>query len=236
MPQDEDGKWRLALAQETARFESSRYEGHYEGITLRSSVAWRALNAGLALPAYRIVRNGLPGRGLGDLLLHSRVRLLGTDDTRAAFGVALGASLPTGDARSDLGMGHVMFMPGVWATARAESLLFSSTVAYAKALSDNRAHHHHSGAGPLVMPMSSSELDIAVLVSAPIHPSVPKLRLRAGMDGALPFDENGAGARANGRAGLVFVQPVTSSIELQVPVAGEPSTVKVVLELSVALR
>jgi hypothetical protein len=236
MPQEEEGNWRLALAQETARFESSRYEGHYEGITLRSSVAWHLLNAGASLPAYRIVRNGLPGRGLGDLLLHSRARLLGTDSTGSASGVALGASLPTGDARSDLGMGHVMFMPGVWATARADSLLFSSSVAYAKALSGSRAHHHHSGAGPLVMPMSSSELDIAVLASAPIHPSMPELRLRAGLDGAVPFAEDGARARANGRAGLVFVQRVTSSIELQLPVAGEPSTVKVVLELSVALR
>jgi len=86
------------------------------------------------------------------------------------------------------------------------------------------------------MPMSSSELDLAVLASAPIHPSLPELRLRAGMDGALPIDDEGGGARASARAGLSFVRPVTSSIELQVPVAGEPSTLKLLLELSVALR
>jgi hypothetical protein len=227
--------WRLTLGQETARFKSSRYEGHYEDVVVSGSVAWRRLYAGAVLPAYRIVRNGLPGRGFGDLLVHSRARLLGAEGATTNGGLALGLSLPTGDARAELGMGHVMLSPGVWATAQVDSISFSSMVAYAKALSGNHVHHH-SGVGPLVMPMSSSEIDAALLASVPIHPSVTNLRLRAGLDGALPLgDENGV-ARVDWRAGLQFVDRVTSSIELRLPVTGEVSTLKLVLELSVGFR
>jgi hypothetical protein len=96
---------RLAIAQETASFRSARYEGHFEGVTLRSSVTQGRFFASLAMPGYRIVRNGLASRGFGDLLGYSQMSLLPATNETAHGGLALGASAPTGDARADLAWG-----------------------------------------------------------------------------------------------------------------------------------
>jgi len=82
---------RLSIAQETASFHSSRYDGQYEGVTLRSSVTQGRFFASVAMPGYRIVRNGLASRGFGDLLAYSQVSLLPTTNETAHGGLALGA-------------------------------------------------------------------------------------------------------------------------------------------------
>lgn len=236
LPQElRESTLRFTLREESARFQSSRYEGYYEGLQLGGGVARRWLSVGATISAYRIVRNGLPDRGFGDLGVHSRGTLLGGDGDLAYAGLAVAVTLPTGDARADLGMGHAMLMPGVWATAQLKQLLVSAQVTYAKALT-GKAAHHHGGAGPLVAPMSSSELEATLAATLPIYPGVEPLRIKAGIAGAQPVFSDGAAARLNSLVGLLLGNRVKTSIELQLPIAGEPATHQLVLELSVALR
>jgi hypothetical protein len=231
-----DSRWQLTLGQETARFESPRYEGHYQGLRLSGGVGRQRLYAGAALAAYRIVRNGLPGRGVGDLLLHSRVLLLRAEHDRARAGVGLGVTLPTGDARADLGMGHVMLMPGAWASAQLNQILASAQLTYGKSLRGNNAAHHHDSVGPLVAPMSGSELEATASASLPIYPKAAGARARASVNGALPvLDESGA-ARADLRLALLFGDRVNTSLELHLPITGSPSTLKLVVALSIGVR
>jgi hypothetical protein len=224
--------FRMAIAQETARFESSRYEGHYQGLVLRGSMTRGWFFATAALPAYRIVRNGLAERGLGDVLLHAQAELVSTTNDATRGGVALSATLPTGEARDDLGMGHPMLMPGVWVTVSVDDLLVGAHISYAKSLTGDDAHHH-GAMGPVVAPMSSSELEATLSASVPIHPSVSLLRLLAGADGAVPVFEEGGAARTNAMVGVLLGSRVRSSVELHLPIAAEPSVVKLVIDLSV---
>ena len=228
--------WRLALRAESARFRSSQYEGYYEGLQFSGGVARGGLSIGAALSAYRIVRNGLPDRGLGDLLVYSRGTLLGADGDPAHGGLALAVTLPTGDPRADLGMGHAMLMPGAWASAQLKQLLASSQISYAKALPGKAAHHHHGGVGPLVAPMSSSELEATLALTLPLYPGAENLRLKAGVAGALPVFDEGAAARLDSLVGLLLGDRVKASLELHFPIAGEPSVHQLVLELSVGMR
>jgi hypothetical protein len=226
--------FRAAIAQETAHFRSSRYAGHYQGLMLRSSLTGRRFFAAAGLPVYRIVRNGLASRGFGDLSLHSRALLLSASGDTARGGLALSATFPTGDARHDLGMGHTMLMPGVWATASVEQFFAVAQITYANALASSDAHHH-GGAGPLVAPMSPSEIEATLSASLPIYPGLPGLRLKAGADGAVPVVRDGSGARANAFVGFLVGGRARTSVELHLPIAGEPSTTSLVLELSVGL-
>jgi hypothetical protein len=227
--------WLLTLRQETARFESSRYDGHYQGLILSGGLAWRQLYAGAALSAYRIVRNGLASRGVGDSFLQARATLLGAESATAQGGLAMAATLPTGDARADLGMGHVMLMPGAWATASLHRLLLSTQLGYGKSLAGNNGHQHR-GVGPLIAPMSLAEIDATLAASVPFYPNATDLRLKAEIDGALPTSDEGATARANLRLGVLHGHRVKASIDLQLPIAGEPSTLKLVLMLGVGMR
>jgi hypothetical protein len=235
-PQDplEHG-FRAAIAQETAHFRSSRYAGHYQGLMLRGSLTGRRFFAAAGLPIYRIVRNGLASRGFGDLSLHSRALLLSASGDTARGGLALSATFPTGDARHDLGMGHTMLMPGIWATASVDQFFAAAQITYANALASSDDAHHHGGAGPLVAPMSPSEIDATLSASLPIYPGLPGLRFKAGADSAVLVVNDRSGARANAFVGFWIGGRVKTSVELHLPIAGEPSTTSLVLELSVGL-
>jgi len=225
---------RLAIGQETASFRSSRYEGHYEGVTLRSSVTQGRFFASLAMPGYRIVRNGLASRGFGDLLAYSQVSLLPATSPTARGGLALGASAPTGDARVDLGMGHWMLMPGAWLTASTKPILAGAQLTYAKALAGTQGHHHASS-GPLVAPMSESEFDATFFAALPIDSSKRSLRLKAGSNLALPVAQQSNAVRADAFVAFTLGDRARASIELHLPLVGEPSTQRLVIELSVAV-
>jgi hypothetical protein len=83
--------------------------------------------------------------------------------------------------------------------------------------------------------MSPSEVDATLSASLPIYPGASSVRLRAGVDGALPVARDGTGARANAMVGFLIGDRARTSIELHLPIAGEPSVESLVLELSVGL-
>ena len=99
---------------DAAGYRNSRYEGNWQGVAPLLSYSHPRFTALAMLPAYRLDRNGRPGYGLGDLTLAVRapVPAWATDRLTVGFGVA--ATLPTGKASEDLGMGHVMLMPEFW--------------------------------------------------------------------------------------------------------------------------
>jgi hypothetical protein len=127
----------------------------------------------------------------------------------------------------------VMLMPGIWGAAQAQQLSLSSQITYGKSLSGNNAHHHHGSVGPLVAPMSASELDATLSASVPIYPSATRLRLRSGVDGALPILDAHAAARAELIVGLLFGDRANTSVEGHLPITGEPSTLKLVLSVGI---
>jgi hypothetical protein len=88
----------------------------------------------------------------------------------------------------------------------------------------------------LVAPMASSELAATASASVPIYPTVIGVRLLAGVYGAVPILDDTAAPRADLRLGALFGGSTKTSVELHLPIAGDPSTLKLVVELSVALR
>ncbi len=221
-----------ALRAETAGFSTREYEGHYEGLVPNFGFHELWFEAVASLPVYRIVRNGRSDLGPGDLLLQARAALLGERARDHVLGLELAASLPTGDPERELGMGHVMLMPSAWGTLTSGRFGFSARAGYARAIVGSSTHHHHEGGmSPLVDPMNESELDGALSGSLAVSRLVG---VRAGFYGAVPVAVADGHARAAGFAGFGADNGRASSeFELHLPVAGDPFTVKLLLELGV---
>jgi hypothetical protein len=221
-----------SLRTETAGFSTPEYEGHYEGVIPDFAFRERWFEAQASLPVYRIVRNGRSDLGPGDVLLQARAALVGDRTRDHVLGLELAASLPTGDPERELGMGHVMLMPSAWGTLTSGRFGFSARAGYARAIVGSSTHHHHAGGmSPLVDPMNESELDGALAGSLAV---TRLIGVRAGFYGAVPVAVTDGQARAAGFAGFgVDNGRVSSDFELHLPVAGDPFTVKLLLELGV---
>lgn len=76
--------------------------------------------------------------------------------TACDAGVVAGVSVPTGDSRHGMGMGHVMVMPGLFASWSAGRLRVAASSGYSRALGAE-GHHDHAP-WPLVSPMLVSEV------------------------------------------------------------------------------
>jgi hypothetical protein len=218
------------LRAETAGFSNREYEGHYEGLVPNLTLRRAWFEAAATLPLYRILRNGRSDTGPGDLLLQLRAEALHDAERLRSLGVELAASLPTGNAEHELGMGHVMLMPSAWGTLASGRFGASARLGYAAAVAGSSEHHHHGGGtSPLVDPMNESELDAAAGGSLAI---TPVLGARVGFYGAVPVATEDGHARAAGFAGLdAQNRRFGSSIELHLPLAGEPFTAKLVLQV-----
>lgn len=218
------------LRAETAGFSNSAYAGHFEGLVpgLTFRRAW--LETVATLPLYRILRNGRSDTGPGDLLLQVRGTAFRDAERRRAFGLELAATLPTGNPEHQLGMGHVMLMPSAWGTLTWGRFGVSARFGYAAAIAGSAEHHHHGGGtSPLVDPMNESELDAAAAGSFAITSGVGA---RAGFYGAVPVATEDGRARAAGFAGVgVQNQRFGTSMELHLPLAGDPFTAKLLLEV-----
>jgi hypothetical protein len=102
----------------------------------------------------------------------------------AGFGLA--ATLPTGKADADLGMGHVMLMPEFWFNHERDAGADGSAPSgFARALASAGGSHHNHGAGPkpIVNPMNLSEIDASLSSFLRLH---DKVSLKLGMFGAMP--------------------------------------------------
>ncbi|HMJ16281.1 MAG TPA: hypothetical protein VK524_32935 [Polyangiaceae bacterium] len=234
---------RVGINAEAAGFHTRNYEGHYEGLRVSAqwSVPWASVYA--ALPGYRLLRNQAEFRGLGDVLVGTRVVALRMRADTARLGVAFAATAPTGNAEHELGMGHFMLMPGLFANRTLGRLMVAGETHYSRALvskdsheaSMSEHHHHHrahaAGPRPLVDPMNRSEVSGALSASLAL---LPAFRMRAGVYGALPIaDEDGA-SRAAARIGVGWTLPhLETMLEIHRAFVGDPFTQKLVLEIAV---
>jgi len=216
---------------DAAGYRNSRYEGDWQGMApilgfTHSKIAVMAL-----LPMYRLSRNGRVGYGLGDLALAMRVPVPRFARGPFSAGFGLAATLPTGKASADLGMGHVMLMPEFWFTHETERLQWVGTLGVARALASASGSHHSAGPKPIVNPMNLSEIDASLSSFVRLH---ERVSLKLGVLGAMPVGSaNVVGVTRIIVSGgvAVAVRGLELSAELQAPVVGAPFLARGVLQV-----
>ena len=231
--------FHLSTVLELATYDNDRGAGNYQGVAVIAAYHREWLRLRAALPGYRLRRNDRTFYGPGDLLVGAELALIRDEEKTLASGISLAVTAPTGDAASDLGMGHVMVMPGVWGEVSRDKTFVQVQVVYGRALapSDDQgaaqhAGHHASasnpvGPGPIVNPMNSSE--ITGRVSAGYRIAGP-LRLRTGVDGAIPVAEDNGKSRGVAVVAVdLLPDPFDFTIEGQLPFAGNPFSAKAVV-------
>jgi hypothetical protein len=205
---------KLALDADFATYRTERYEGDYQGLGLRADYHARDWRLRLSMPAYQLSRNGLRGRGLGDLLLAVELPLWRAPLRSLELGVSLAASLPTGDASLGLGMGHVMAMPNAWLSWSDRRFFAQAQLGYGRSLGAG-----HAGGRPLVNPMNASELEAGSTVGFRI---AEQLTVRGGAYGAAPVGDPSGRFRAAAFTGVQLrVDRFEIGLDGHLPLAGD---------------
>jgi hypothetical protein len=134
----------------------------------------------------------------------------------------------------------VMLMPGIWGELNRDRAFAQVQVVYGRSLGSHEdhtadphaGHHGHAqvqhvtGPGPIVNPMNTSE--VAGRLSAGYR-LTDVLRLRAGVDAAVPVADDEGESRAIAVLGVdLLPDPFNTAIEGQLPFVGDPFTVKAV--------
>jgi hypothetical protein len=233
--------FHLSTSFELATYDNARGTGSYVGISLAAAYQREWLRARASLPAYRLRRNDETFHGPGDLLVATEAALVRNDEQTDAAGLGLALSLPTGEESSDLGMGHVMLMPGIWGELTFDRMFLQAQVMYGRALGshDEHAADQHAGhqthaqhdmdPGPIVDPMNMSEFAGRLGGGFRI---LDFLRLRTGIDTAVPVADDQGESRGIAVFGVDFLRnPFNATIEGQVPFTGDPFTAKAVFSM-----
>ena len=205
-----------------ASYANALYEGEYQGGVLGVRFAHPLFALDASLPGYRITRNGLEQRGLGDVRLGGRVsayRRAQGENQELVLGPALDVTLPSGDPARGLGMGHVMLMPGVFVRVVEPAFTLEAQLAYGRALGMASGHAH--GPAPIVQPMNRSELEHALALRVPLV--VAWLGAFARLAGAIPVSDAHGAARESLGLGVDFVfSAFDVALEQELPLVGDP--------------
>jgi hypothetical protein len=207
---------------EAARFDNGIYAGSYEGIT--PAVVWARgwFSATARMGLYHLIENGLDRYGAGDVAIASHATVVTTETAHA--GVALHVTLPTG-AEPWFGMRHVMAMPSIWARWSSRRLTVTANTGYCRALAAFEGESHRHG-GALVDPMNMQELTW----DAGLDVAVGRRVLVGGRArGAVPIGTGVTRAIGAGRVGWGTPR-VSTGLEIQLGLAGDPFTVRGVLD------
>lgn len=216
-------EFSAGLAVVAAEFETRLYVGSYQGIT--PSLSWMRgrFGASAMIGLYHITGNGLSRYGPGDAMATGHATVVATEAVQA--GVALHVMCPTGSRTANLGMGHVMAMPSLWATWRMQRVTLRAGTGYGRALTTLDEDHEH-GLAPLVDPMNMQELIWNAGVDVDVGHG---LRIGGRTAGGVPIGSGVTRAAAGGR--LAWGTPrLSTALEVQVGVAGDPFTVRGVLD------
>lgn len=217
----------LGVRASAATYATRRYAGEYQALTPSAALVTRYVSADVALPVYRIVRNGLRDVGVGDLALAARVPVLHAGARATSAGLVLQGTLPTGASEKQLGMGHVMLMPGVYLALDTPALSLVAQLAYGRALGGVGDHAMHMGARPLVNPMNRAELAHAFSAHVRV---VEGLRALARLYGALPaWDDDGEAREIVALGAEVTAGPADVRLEVELPLVGTPFEQRLVL-------
>jgi len=214
----------IGVAVQAAEFETMSYVGSYQSIapTVAWMHGWFGANATLGL--YHLDENGRGTYGMGDAMLGAHAAVIRRGEAEA--GVALHVMLPTGSEVDNLGMGHVMVMPALWGAWQGGRLGASASAGYARALTSLDGAHHDHGPTPLVDPMNLQELTWSVAADVEVGHHV---RLGGRAQGGVPIGDGRTRVISGGRVAWGMAR-VSTAFELQVGLAGDPFTVRGVLE------
>ena len=222
--------YRVALSSAFANFTTATTRGEYQGLFVNASVSHPWFMVEAALPMYRIAQTGSHAYGFGDVAVNARGHLYRSEDGEFIAGPELAATLPTGSASDNLGMGHVMLMPGAFLAWQSQDITLLAQLAYGRAVGGGASHEHHAmGPAPIVNPMNKSELTHAFGVSYAVRPI---LRVTARWLGAVTVADHSGEPRQIIAPGLQLISGAfDAAIELQVPVVGEPFKTRTLLSL-----
>jgi hypothetical protein len=216
---------------DAAGYRNSSYEGDFEGVAPTLGFNHRRVAVMALLPGYRLTRNGRAGYGLGDLALAVRVPVPAFSAGSVSAGFGLAATLPTGKASADLGMGHVMLMPELWFSHERGRVHTVGTVGFARALASAGGSHHNHGPRPIVNPMNLAELDASFNSFVRVH---DKVWLKLGTFGVMPVgtvNAQGVTRIVAGSGLIVTIRGLELSAELQAPLTGAPFLARGVLQV-----
>lgn len=214
----------IGLTLEAAEFDNMAYEGQYQGVTPQVGWARGRFGASAAIGLYHLEKNGLSTYGPGDAMLAGHATAVATDAVRA--GVALHMMLPTGSERDAIGMGHVMAMPSAWATWHRDLVTVQASAGYSRALASLGGGGHDHGALPLVGPMNAQELTWSAGADLAVGRG---LRVGGRASGGVAI--GGGTTRVIGGGRIAWGTPrVSTGFELQLGVAGDPLTIRGVVE------
>jgi len=214
----------VGLSVEAARFETTFYVGSYQGATPSLSWMHGRFGASAAISLYHLTENGLSVYGAGDAMLGGIATVLERDTLHA--GVAFHVMFPTGSELENLGMGHTMAMPSAWATWRSAPLTVAASAGYGRALVDLGGEQHNHGPMPLVDPMNMQELTWSAAADVDLGRG---LQVGGRVRGGVPIGTGTTRAIAGGR--LAWGTPrISTGVELQVGMAGDPFTIRGVVD------
>jgi hypothetical protein len=214
------------VAVQAARFDNGIYAGGYQGIM--PSVLWshRWFRAAATVGLYHLTENGLDRYGVGDAAIAGHATVITTRTVDA--GAALHVTAPTG-AEPWFGMSHTMVMPSVWARWRRDRLTVTATTGYCRAVAEITASGEpgeHAHGGPIVDPMNMQELTWDAGVDVDVRGGV---RIGGRALGAMPIGEGTT--RVIGAGRVAWGTPrVSTGFELQLGLAGDPFTVRGVVD------
>lgn len=220
----EESSFGAGISLVAAQFDTTFYVGDYEGVV--PSVRWSKgrYSASASLPVYRIEENGFSVRGLGDLVVQGSAGLVDIPSGTAGFMLAV--SIPTTDGMNGLfGMDHLMVMPMAWGMWMLGHTTLSVSGGYSRAITDLGQHVH--GAMPLVEPMNMSEITFGGGVDFAI---THHLHTGARLSGALPVAVTGVDRLVGAVRVGWGTRRIETAAELQVGFAGDPFTVRGVVE------
>lgn len=212
----------VGLSVEAAEFDTTYYVGSYQGLT--PSLGWMRgrFGASAMIGLYHLTQNGLSTYGAGDAMLGGMATVVEGEALHA--GAALHVMFPTGSELDNLGMGHMMAMPSVWATWRSAPLIVSVSGGYNRALVGLGGHNH--GLMPLVDPMNMQELTFSAAADLDLGHG---LQLGGKALGGVPIGTGQTRMIGSGR--VAWGTPrVSTGLEVQVGLAGDPFTVRGVVD------
>lgn len=216
----------VGVSVEAAEFDTMLYVGSYQGIT--PSLGWMhgRFGAVATLGLYHLTENGLSLYGVGDAMFAGHATVVATEALQA--GVAFHAMIPTGPSPDEFGMGHVMAMPSAWATWSAHPVRATASVGYSRAVTALGGAHHDHGSGPLVDPMNMQELTWSAGGDLEVGRGV---QVGGRALGGIPLGTGHTRLIGGGR--VAWGTPrVLTAFELQLGVAGDPFTIRGVVETS----
>lgn len=220
---DHGSQLSVGVSAEAASFDTTSYVGSYQGLIPSVEASRGRFTAMASLPLYHLTENGLSRYGAGDAALGAMAAIVARDALHG--GLALHVMLPTGSELDNFGMGHVMAMSSVWASWSGDALRIAGSAGYARALTGLGGMHDH-GPAPLVDPMNLQELTWSAAADLDLGHGVA---LGGRGRGAVPIGNGRTRVIAGGR--LAWGTPrITTGFELQVGLAGDPFTLRGVLD------